>query len=282
MMFLGKAVLLLSLWSSVGQAMALPGAVAEPKLQLRSAEGNNNNQLVKRVNCRGRGNIVVYEHSNGAGGEFMICLNVYLVSTCTILLSTTGILQQLASKVSDWVSSKVTDASAAGPQHTRRDEDGAPSLPTWGELYNHTKSLNAASEVSIHDSHAPLAATAAADDAMSIHKLDIHEDGFSASASLDSIDDTTPATKLRAKKRSSCYRQVHVHYWASAGHQATVLSNSDIYTLTYNGALYSYQHDLWKACYEMTNNGGWDGYYRICINDNISQVGCYTCGGHNN
>ena len=224
-------------------------------------QGASEHALEKRLNCKGRGNFVVYEFNNGDGGQSMLCLNGFVAAGCVLAIAGgTGILTTLQNKVSSWVSSKIGDASSAGPQ-AKRDMETTPTI-SWGEVFAY-QSANGSTSYS---------GPANQDDGIVIN---LHEDGFSASASLMQGENALVG-------RSSCKEQVHVHYWAAPGHTSTALSSSDIGRLVYQGLSYSYQRDYGKTCFEMTNNGNWDGFMRVCYNVNKSQVGCYSCGGHNN
>ncbi|KAI0532104.1 hypothetical protein GGR58DRAFT_523571 [Xylaria digitata] len=220
--------------------------------------------LGRRVNCNGRGNFVVYENKNADGGRHMICLNGFVLAACGIVLAGGGqVITDLRNKVVGWITGKVKDASDAGPQ--------ARSLPpypgTWGQLYNHhtnagTNAYHPGNETDV------------------ITALALHEDGFSASISLlyaglleGNHDDNVDST---------CKEQIHIHYWAATGHDSTLLSSSEIGSLVVHGLNDAISKNRGQACYEMTNNGNWDGWLRVCFNNNVRQLGCYTCGGHNN
>lgn len=191
----------------------------------------------------------------------------------------------------------VTDASSAGPQ-TKRDED---EPLTWGALYNATVAIG--SNIVEGDAAYALVSNASASqiaDLASIAgpfaldpsseknivatsdgtpyfatRMEIHEDGFSASFAPD-----ISASGL--EKRSDCYEQVHIHYWAAAGQTDTILDLGSIEELTLAALNNSYQANYAAVCYELDNAGSWHGWYRVCYNDNLSQVGCFTCNGYNN
>jgi hypothetical protein len=104
--------------------------------------------------------------------------------------------------------------------------------------------------------------------------MEIHEDGFSASF--------TPDVSGSLDRRASCNEQVHIHYWAAAGHTSTVLGTSDIQNLVRTALDNSYSENYQAACYELDNNGAWSGTFRVCYNANQAQAGCFQCNGHNN
>lgn len=206
----------------------------------------------------------------------MICLNGYVFAACTILLAGgTQVITELQNKVVGWISGKVDDASDAGPQ--TRSVAGYPA--TWGQL--HTHHVNAGTDV-----YQPVNETDA------ITALALHEDGFSASISLlhagllenadDENHDNVDIAGYHDSVNSNCREQIHIHYWAASGHDSTLLSSSEIGSLVVHGLNDAIAQDRGQACYEMTNNGNWDGWLRVCFNDNVPQPGCYTCGGHNN
>lgn len=107
--------------------------------------------------------------------------------------------------------------------------------------------------------------------------MELHEDGFSFTGiPLDNDDGDI-------SKRRDCHRyQIHVHYWAKRGHSSTQLSSAEIGNLVSSALKNAYKKDYEKACYEMTNNGSWDGFLRVCFNHHAGQRGCYRCGGHAN
>ncbi|KAI0415339.1 hypothetical protein F5X98DRAFT_376938 [Xylaria grammica] len=220
--------------------------------------------LMRRVNCNGRGNFVVYESRNGDGGYHMICLNGFVAAGCSILLAGGAqVITNLQNKVVGWVNGKVDDASDAGPQ----THSLATYPSTWGQLHTHHANAGTAT---YHPANKTDAITA----------LALHEDGFSASISL------LRAGLLKASRNdnvtSTCSEQIHIHYWAASGHDSTLLSSSEIGSLVVHGLNDAIAQNRGQACYEMTNNGNWDGWLRVCFNDNVPQSGCYTCGGHNN
>lgn len=106
--------------------------------------------------------------------------------------------------------------------------------------------------------------------------MELHEDGFSFTGTPLHTSDGG------IDKRAGCYQQIHVHYWANSGHSSTLLSSAKVDDLVRHGLNYAYSNDMAKSCYEMTNNGNWDGFLRVCFNYNVAQSGCYTCGGHSN
>jgi hypothetical protein len=228
-------------------------------------------KLDKRVNCQGKGNFVLYEFPNGSGGNAIVCVNGFVTAGCLILLTASGtVLSNLASQLTTWVTSKVDDASSAGPQ-TKHNQDSI----SWGQVYNYSK-ISGSTKVAATD--LPTVTLIFPDQVGSqfvYTTLELHEDGFSATASA--VSNSTVVTRLPA-----CYEQIHVHYWAAAGHDGTVLSPADVNTLMTKALNQAYNFNYALACFEMTNNGRWDGYLRVCFNQDLSQVGCYTCGGHNN
>lgn len=107
MLFLGK-VLLPSLLGSIT-------CDAASTWLLRCEVVEQASGLETRKNCNGAGNFVVYETGNGGGGNAMVCVNGYVVAGCVVLLATQNQLSALATRITDWIAGKVTDASSAGP-----------------------------------------------------------------------------------------------------------------------------------------------------------------------
>ncbi|KAI0885812.1 uncharacterized protein GGS22DRAFT_188099 [Annulohypoxylon maeteangense] len=255
MLFLHLALLASLWWSTLGGAATLGSST------LLAPETPT---LEKRLNCNGRGNFVVYESHDANGGYSMICLNGYVLATCSIYVAASGqVFTTLKDKVVGWVTGKKGDASDAGPQVKSLSTHAV----TWSELYAQhatagTDKYDISNGTDIDDG---------------ITALALHEDGFSASFSLARAGLITGRTD-----DASCSEQIHIHYWADRGHDSTVLSSSGIGSLVYNGLNDAYTKDRGQACYEMTNNGNWEGYLRVCFNKNKSQKGCYSCGGHNN
>ncbi|KAL1865741.1 hypothetical protein VTK73DRAFT_5087 [Phialemonium thermophilum] len=225
--------------------------------------------LATRVNCNGAGNFVVYESSNGIGGTYMICLNGYITAGCLVLLAgSRGIFDALSDKVARWIEGRVEDASSAGPQ-AKHDVGGQRSGMTWGQLHHYT-SMHSDDTVgeepgvatSPLGNHVDDEASGTGDGWPPLHMtaFDTHEDGFSATFSRQADGAAT------AKREPSCWEQIHIHYWAAAGHDSTVLTFAQLYTLVYHGMSNSYLDNYAAACYEMTNNGAWDGWLRVCYN----------------
>ncbi|KAJ8132074.1 hypothetical protein O1611_g1550 [Lasiodiplodia mahajangana] len=220
--------------------------------------------LERRVNCNGRGNFVVYEAQNSDGGYHMICLNGFIVAGCSLLVAGgSQVITELQNRVVNWVFGKDKDASDAGPQAR------FPSVHpmTWGQLYFNRTNAGTGIYQPVNETDAIIALT-------------LHDDGFSASISL------LHAGLIEGGKNdvvdSSCREQIHIHYWAASGHESTLLSSSEIGSLVVHGLNDAVSRNRGQACYEMTNNGNWDGWLRVCFNNNVPQPGCYTCGGHNN
>ncbi|RFU24151.1 hypothetical protein B7463_g12184, partial [Scytalidium lignicola] len=203
----------------------------------------------------------------------MVCVNGFVVAGCLVLLSAAGnVMSGLANTVTQWVLNKVDDASSAGPQEKRNE-----ALLSWGEVYNYTQASNS---TKVTASDLPIGALVLPDQKNSplvVTSMELHEDGFSATASF--VSGNTIANRA---DNDNCYEQLHIHYWAAAGHDAIVLSSASIYGLVYTAIENSFDANYARVCYEMTNNGAWDGFLRVCYNADLSQVGCYTCGGHNN
>lgn len=241
----------------------------------------------KRMNCQGRGNFVVYESTNDTGGSSMVCINDYVAAACLILFSGGGnVIEALMNKVTSWITSKVEDASADGPPAIRRIEtlsleanDGREDqLFTWADLYAYQAvngSLKYEAPEILHTTSNTVAVTAG-HVAEEVTAMELHEDGFSFTGiPLDNGDGDI-------SKRANCYEQIHVHYWANDGHYSTLLSSVKIGNLVRRALNHAYAKDYEKSCYEMTDNGNWDGFLRVCFNHNTAQSGCYTCGGHSN
>lgn len=190
------------------------------------------------------------------------------------------------------------DESSAGPQSKKRDDE---DLLTWGQLYNYTKSvgknriegkeaaayvndvstsrLGNSSTTTYSDPTSEKAITAAVEPSASTQyittDLEIHEDGFSASFA-------PPLTGPLQERLHRCNQQVHVHYWAAAGHESTILSGEDVQNLVEHALDHSYKQDYKAVCYELDNSGNWSGAFRVCYNSNQPQKGCFTCFGHSN
>jgi hypothetical protein len=159
--------------------------------------------IEKRINCIGAGNTVIYEFDNGNGGHAYTCLILYVLAACLVVIPVNGVLSTLSNQVAHWVNSKITDASTAG-QSEKRDN----ATITWGHIYdfslNAGVNLGSPSDVAIDKSK--LFKLGASN--LAIHTLELHEDGFSTSATL-------PGSSI---EKRSCLEQIHVHYWANAGH----------------------------------------------------------------
>lgn len=268
---------ILTLSSAFDYAVAKPVDVSPENaglgLTARDSPSNSgitsSTALQERQNGCGPGEILVYNFPNSTGSWAMLCISKWTFFGC-IIISTTGAFSNLANRVADWVTGKVHDASDAGPQVKVRDD--TPQL-TWGELYNYTLTHDSAKA----DKALPSALTSADDGVVA---MDIHEDGFSASFDLAAL--SSPNPNPLEKRRDRCYEQIHIHYWAAAGHDGTMLGHDQIFSL----AIHAIDDSYWKnynfACYELTNSGAWDGWLRICYNHNTPQAGCGSCGGHNN
>ncbi|RDW63301.1 hypothetical protein BP6252_10846 [Coleophoma cylindrospora] len=232
-----------------------------------------------------------------------VCIGTWVFASCTIIVaSVSAVFVTLSITSANWVKSQTADASSAGPPAKKRAEE---EPLTWGALYNYTKAAGNnriegdACALLSNSSSTPSALAAysagnltaldldptspkgiaAAIPPSPAHQyvatgLEIHEDGFSASFA--------PHTPGPLERRSTCNEQIHVHYWAAAGHRGTILSSSDVQTLVKTALSDSYQKNYQAACYELDNDGNWSGAYRICYNNNKSQIGCFTCNGHNN
>jgi len=266
MWFLAKALLPLLLLSATGNADSTDVLHSR---DFRERSGARQNDLEPRANCLGKGNFVIYE-----SGSEVTCVNGYVVAACFVLIGTpaANIISSLSSTVSTWITNKVTDASAAGPQAKRSEDLASPQsivgrepMISWGDLFSNNTAHVTASAAEL--------ATFPVTSSHAISALELHDDGFSATFSL--LAD--PLTK-----RADCYEQIHVHYWAAASASSTVLTYNQLYTMIEVDINYSYSQNYAAVCYEMTNNGNWDGFLRVCYNYDASQIGCYSCGGHNN
>lgn len=254
-------------------------AVEEPRNEVSVVE--------KRVTCQEPGNLVVYEFPNDTGGSSMVCINGYVASTCLVLSSGGGnAILALKNKVTSWITSKVEDASADGPLANRRtetlglegDDEREDQIFTWADLYSHQAvngSLRYEAPKTLQTTSNSVAGSAG-HAAAEVTAIELHEDGFSFSGIL--LDDGDGDLR----KRVNCYEQIHVHYWANDGHSNTLLSSAKIGDLVLRALNYAYAKDYEKSCYEMTDDGNWDGFLRVCFNHNAAQGGCYTCGGHSN
>lgn len=207
-MYLSK-VLLVSAFAS-GWCNAAP----QPTPQLRDFETRDVVQLDSRSTCKGKHSIAVYESYN-SGSEFLICVNAWVIALCSIgIAGGYSAVGALPGKISDWINKGTADASDAAPK--RRDVDSAL---TWGDLFAYQNSTVAAAETT------PLSIGNISDgnDFYQLYKLELHEDGFSAS--LDLRPNTTDAAIGR---RAVCKEQMHVHYWAAAGHRTTILHTDQL------------------------------------------------------
>lgn len=263
------------------------GAASLGSLAAVEQTRNEVSMVEKRLNCQGRGNFVVLEFPNGSGGWSMLCINGYVTAACLILSSGgSDVLVALKNQIVGWISSKSEDASAAGPPAKRRaetfglaEDDGREDqLLTWADLYAY-QAVNGSLKYEAPEILQTTSNTVAETAGHAVAKMtamELHEDGFSFTGiPLDNDDGDL-------SKRANCYEQIHVHYWASNGHSSTLLSSAKIGDLVSRALNYAYQGDYEKSCFEMTNNGNWDGFLRVCFNHNAAQGGCYTCGGHNN
>ncbi|RWA06144.1 hypothetical protein EKO27_g8959 [Xylaria grammica] len=228
--------------------------------------------LMRRVNCNGRGNFVVYESRNGDGGYHMICLNGFVAAGCSILLAGGAqVITNLQNKVVGWVNGKIDDASDAGPQTKRSKVVGWVNgkVDNASDAGPQTHSLTAVPRDLGSAPHPPRQGR---DGDVPPHQQDRRDHRFSA-----------PRGRLLGfdLALTRC-EQIHIHYWAASGHDSTLLSSSEIGSLVVHGLNDAIAQNRGQACYEMTNNGNWDGWLRVCFNDNVPQPGCYTCGGHNN
>ncbi|KAH8908654.1 hypothetical protein BR93DRAFT_925737 [Coniochaeta sp. PMI_546] len=218
-----------------------------------------------RVNCNGAGNFVVYESNNGLGGNYMICINGYVFAACYVLVAGSGGIFSSLANVTSWVQGKVDDASDAGPQAKRDDSE---SLITWGQLYaalvTNSSTTATQSELATGGALKSFAKTASQTDeeaaSVRVTALEIHEDGFSGTFSFPSNGTSADNSK---RQEPDCWDQVHIHYWAPAGHDGTVLGGDQLHELAYVGIDHSYGQNYAAACYEMTNNGTWDGWLRV-------------------
>ncbi|KAG4443288.1 hypothetical protein IFR05_001232 [Cadophora sp. M221] len=163
-----RSVLLPSLLGSIMCDAASTGLLRRDVVEQASG-------LETRKNCNGAGNFVVYETGNGGGGNAMVCVNGYVVAGCVVLLATQNQLSALATRITDWITGKVTDASSAGPQVRGLDPI------SWNDIYNHTKS-SARISAKINDVPA-----LRADTNFAVSKIELHKDGFSATASRGSL-----------------------------------------------------------------------------------------------
>lgn len=282
MMWLSSlAVYTLVLQNTFAGAASLSNMAAVKQTQ------NKISVVEKRLNCQGRGSSVVYESPNDTGGSSMVCINGHVVAACLVLFSGGGnVIEALMNKVTSWITSKVEDVSADGPPAIRRVEtliveanDGQEDrLFTWADLYAYQAvngSIKYEAPETLHTTSNTVAVTVG-HVAAEMTAMELHEDGFSFTGiPLDNGDGDI-------SKRANCYEQIHVHYWANDGHSSTLLSSVKIGDLVRRALNHAYAKDYEKSCYEMTSNGDWDGFLRVCFNHNTVQSGCYTCGGHSN
>lgn len=279
MWFSSLAVSALVLQNTFAGAASLGSlaAVEQPPSEVSAVE--------KRLNCRGGGNFLVYEFDNGMGGQSSLCLNGYVLATCVLFMSGAGgIVEALKNRVTGWITSKVEDASDAGPQVKARTETLGLEVDdqffTWADLYAYQAvngSLTYEAPADVLQTMSNTGAVTGGNAAAMVTAMELHEDGFS----FTGVPLDTSGSGID-KRDDRCYRQIHVHYWANHGHSSTLLSSAKIGDLVYHGLNYAYSKDIARACYEMTNNGNWDGFLRVCFNHNVAQRGCMTCGGHSN
>ncbi|KAK3392841.1 hypothetical protein B0H63DRAFT_443141 [Podospora didyma] len=178
---------------------------------------------------------------------------------CTITSSND--FANLANAVAVWVNANALDASAAGRQVKRRDTE----VTTWGDLHSRSiVNMNALNSINALATRA-----------------EIHKDGFSASFDL-ATRDSSDASAGVLEERATCAQQIHIHYWALQGESGTLLSDGKIKDLALHAMNDAKNNGFGNSCYHLRNNGAWNGYLRVCFNKNRSQVGCGSCGGHNN
>lgn len=281
MWFSSLAVYTLVLQNTFAGAASLGSlaAVEQPQSEVSVVE--------KRLNCQGRGNFVVYEFPNDSGGSSMLCINGFVAAGCVLYFGGgSSVIEALKNKVTSWINGKVEDASDAGPQVKRgtqtlgleADDGRQDQFFNWADLYAYQAANGSLKYEApeIQQTTSNTVAVTAGHAAAEVTAMELHEDGFSFTGiPLDNGDGDL-------SKRATCSEQIHVHYWASNGHSSTLLSSAKIGDLVSRALNYAYQKDYEKSCFEMTNNGNWDGFLRVCFNHNAAQGGCYTCGGHNN
>jgi len=258
MLFFGYGLLGLSLWSTSSTAASLA-------THQTSIDTLINSDLNERSSvCNSPYATLVYETASNH-----LCLNNFVLGYCAIIIPLVPtVFTQISNTVSGWISSQVQDASTAGGQ-----SDTKRSTITWGELHAyHASTSHAANSFKI-----PVVNSSN----VALTGMDLAEDGYSFSVKLIH-DDNSTAVPITSRQAIRCYWQIHVHYWAAAGHAATVLTKDQTSVDVYTALSNSYYNNYEQSCYEMTNGGSWDGFLRVCYNNNYPQAGCYTCGGHDN
>ena len=227
--------------------------------------------LGKRQHQCAPGQVLVYSFPNSSGSYAFVCTSRTIAAICFVLIANyNNVVPALVTEIKDWVRGNAQDASDAGPPARRR----STALTTWGELYNYTSASNHAGTFT------PTTTLSAGLPENALKSKQFHEDGFSATIDLSALKLSPASRSLEA--RGNCYEQLHIHYWAAAGHTGTVLSDGGVMDLARHAIDNSYNENYSFACYEMSNSGAWDGWLRICYNYNQAQYGCGYCGGHNN
>jgi hypothetical protein len=282
-MHLLRAVTLLSaLKGTLANAGAIPAALLyapESALISRGTDYTPTSPipdvLEKRQHTCAAGQILVYSFPNSSGSYAFLCTSRWTFAQCLVLVASfSDVIPCLVTEIKDWVRGNAQDASDAGPQVGSR----STALTTWGKLYNHTSTSQHTSNFTALNLGLPENA---------LNSMQFHEDGFSATIELSAFMSPSAGSPLTNSSLSSqgnptCYEQIHIHYWAAAGHTGTVLDDNGLMDLANHAIDDSYNKNYDFACYEMSNGGPWDGWLRVCYNYNQPQYGCGPCGGHNN
>jgi hypothetical protein len=195
MLFFGYGLLGLSLWSTSSIAAFL--ATHQTGIDTLISSDLNERSGV----CNSPYATLVYETANNH-----LCLNNFVLGYCAIIIPhVPTVFTQISNTVSGWISSQVQDASTAGGQ-----SDTKRSTITWGELHAYHVANSFKIPV-VNSSNVALTG------------IDLAEDGYSFSVKLIH-DDNSTAVPITSRQATRCYWQIHVHYWAAAGHASTVLT----------------------------------------------------------
>jgi hypothetical protein len=195
-------------------------ASIESDLTVRQPESDT---LSKRA-CR-PGTRFLYHIPGEPAAEF--CIGTWVFASCVIIVTAvSSVFVTISLTSANWVKNGVTDASSAGLQAKKNEDEPL----TWGALYNYTKAnrknrieraeaaslANKISTSSIADFATPIAldptsfkGIAAAAEISGgpqyvATALEIDEDGFSASFA--------PGHSITVRRQATCYEQIHIHY----------------------------------------------------------------------